>query len=183
MTTYTIFMHYYNDSIGKAVSNSNRCKWHSALEDKYKGQPLNNYIDITDIDQELKKKDQETVEIIHISSENPDTAETTGDYEKYILDSTKVTNPKYDMLFVYDGIGYYHYKEQKGANKDGDYASKTELYFDKMKKVDIKPWFFHSTYHSLRAATLKAESLVDLFGKENILIGKEVDLTQYIDIV
>jgi hypothetical protein len=52
-----------------------------------------------------------------------------------------------------------------------------------MKRVNIKPWFFHSTYHSLRAAMSKAETLVDLFGKENILVGKEVDLTQYIDIV
>lgn len=185
MTTYTVFTHYYNDSIGKAVSNSNQCKWHSALEDKYKGQALGHYIDITDIDQDLKKKDQETVEIIHISSQNPDTAETTGDYETYILDSTKVSNPKYDMLFVYDGLGYFYYREQKqkGANADSDYAQKTQLYFDKMKRVNIKPWFFHSTYHSLRAAMSKAENLVDLFGKENILVGKEVDLTQYIDIV
>lgn len=184
MTTYTVFMHYYNDSIGKAVSNASQCKWHSALDKTYKGKYLDDkYIDITDLDPTLIAKDQETVEIIHISNEITDTAETTGDYEKYILETTRVDNPKYDMLFVYEGLGYFNYRDQKGATTTGDYAQKTQLYFDKMKRVHIKPWFFHSTYHSLRAAMSKAETLVDLYGKENILVGKEVDLTQYIDIV
>lgn len=185
MTTYTVFMHYYNDTIGKAVSNASQCKWYSALETTYKGKSLGGkYIDITDLDPTLVAKDQETVEIIHISNETTDTAETTSDYEKYILEATRVDNPKYDMLFVYEGLGYFNYKDQKGAKTTtGDYAQKTQLYFDKMKRVNIKPWFFHSTYHSLRAAMSKAETLVDLYGKENILVGKEVDLTQYIDIV
>lgn len=185
MTTYTVFMHYYNDSIGKAVSNANQCKWHSALETTYKGKSLGDkYIDITDLDPTLLAKDQETVEIIHISNETTDTAETTSDYEKYILEATRVDNPKYDMLFVYEGLGYFNYKYQKGVKDTScDYAQKTQLYFDKMRRVNIKPWFFHSTYHSLRAAMSKAEALVDLYGKENVLVGKEVDLTQYIDIV
>ena len=185
MTTYTVFMHYYNDTIGKAVSNASQCKWYSALETTYKGKSLGDkYLDITDLDPTLVAKDQETVEIIHISNETTDTAETTGDYEKYILEATRVDNPKYDMLFVYDGIGYFYYKDQKGVeDTSSDYAQKTQLYFDKMKRVNIKPWFFHSTYHSLRAAMSKAEALVDLYGKENVLVGKEVDLTQYIDIV
>jgi hypothetical protein len=178
-------MHYYNDSIGKAVSNASQCKWHSALDTTYKGKSLGDkYIDITDLDPTLVAKDQETVEIIHISNETTDTAETTGDYEKYILEATRVDNPKYDMLFVYEGLGYFNYKNQKGVeDTSSDYAQKTQLYFDKMKRVHIKPWFFHSTYHSLRAAMSKAETLVDLYGKDNILVGKEVDLTQYIDIV
>lgn len=184
MTTYTVFMHYYNDAIGKAVSNASQCKWYSALETTYKGKSLNDkYIDITDLDPTLLAKDQETVEIIHISNETTDTTETTSDYEKYILKATRVDNPKYDMLFVYEGLGYFNYKDQKGKDTSGDYAQKTQLYFDKMKRVNIKPWFFHSTYHSLRAAMSKAEALVDLYGKENVLVGKEVDLTQYIDIV
>lgn len=185
MTTYTVFMHYYNDSIGKAVSNASQCKWYSALETTYKGKSLGGkYIDVTDLDPVLVAKEQETVEVIHISNATTDTTETTEDYEKYILASTKVDNPKYDMLFVYEGLGYFNYKDQKGAKETTeDYAQKTQLYFDKMKRVNIKPWFFHSTYHSLRAAMSKAETLVDLFGKENILVGKEVDLTQYIDIV
>jgi len=185
MTTYTVFMHYYNDAIGKAVSNASQCKWHSALETTYRGKSLNGkYIDVTDLDPSLTAKEKETVEIIHISNATTDTVETTSDYEKYILASTRVDNPKYDMLFVYDGLGYFNYKDQKGvSDTTGAYAQQTQLYFDKMKRVDIKPWFFHSTYHSLRAAMSKAETLVDLYGKENILVGKEVDLTQYIDIV
>ena len=187
MTTYTVFMHYYNDSIGKAVSNSSQCKWYSGLETNYRNTPLGHYIDMSDLDKDAKDKDQETVEIIHISNQTTTTLETTSDYENYILDSTRVNNPKYDMLFVYDGIGYFNYKDQKmfkeGNNSETPYSQVTQLYFDKMKRVNIKPWFFHSTYHSLNAAMAKAQELVDLFGKENILIGKEVALDQYIDIV
>lgn len=273
MTTYTVFMHYYNDAIGKSVSNTTKCQWYSALTtgqeyfgdasepvlnngvpemedvtDQY-GNPVkktitetvfnadgtpkmaalvddkNNpildqngniiqyvvtttsevtkqqikkkkvytskgytdsetYLDINDLDEEKAKNDLETLEIIHISNKETDTAETTDDYEKYILNSLKVTNPKYDMLFIYDGLGYFHFKHEKDMETDDeDYQAQTQLYFDKMKRVTIRPWFFHSTYHSLKAALTKAEALIDLFGKDNILIGKEVDLTQYIEIV
>ncbi len=273
MTTYTVFMHYYNDAIGKSVSNTTKCQWYSALTtgQKYFGdasevilqngkpvmedvtdqygnpvketitepvlkadgtpqlvavtdsnnQPIldkngdivyrvlttttevtkrqmkkqkiatkkgyddsETYLDIDDLDEEKKKNDLETLEIIHISNKETDTEETTDDYEKYILNSLKVTNPKYDMLFIYDGLGYFHFKHEKGMDTNDDtYKAQTQLYFDKMKRVTIRPWFFHSTYHSLKAALTKAEALIDLFGKDNILIGKEVDLTQYIEIV
>ena len=266
MTTYTVFMHYYNDAIGKSVSNTTKCQWYSALTtgQKYFGdalgvavdedgniqkeyvtetikEPLLNadgtpqmaallddnnqpildkngnviqyvltttkeitkeqvkkekiatskgyenaetYLDIDDLDEEKKKNNLETLEIIHISNKTTNTDETTDDYEKYILNSLKVTNPKYDMLFIYDGLGYFHFKHEKDMkNDDATYNAQTQLYFDKMKRVTIRPWFFHSTYHSLKAALTKAEALIDLFGKDNILIGKEVDLTQYIEIV
>lgn len=194
MTTYTLFMHYYNDAIGKSVSNTTKCKWYSALTTKaeYDNEKETDkhspYLDITDIkNHDEYKKDLETLEFIHISNKSTDTDETTTDYENYILSSIKVTNPKYDMLFIYDGLGYFNFKDEKpGTIKltaDATYTAQTQLYFDKMKRVTIRPWFFHSTYHSLKAALTKAEALIDLFGKDNILIGKEVDLTQYIEIV
>ena len=185
MTTYTVFMHYYNENVGKAVTNTNNCRWYSALTTSYKNKSLGGkYLDVTDLDQSLVERDKEILEIIHISNDVITTGETTDDYEKYILQSTRFDNPKYDMLFVYEGLGYFNYKDQKNIQpSDVAFSQETQLYFDKMKRVYIRPWFFHSTYHSLRAAMTKAESLVNLFGKENVLIGKEVDLTQYIDIV
>lgn len=188
MTQYTVFMHYYNDKIGQAVTNSTPCRWYNALThtNEYdKSSSSTKYLSLDEMDQKKLDTGKECLETIYISSTTPEppTAENTRVYEEYVLTSTDIGNPKYDMLFVYDGLGYYNYKEQKGAVGTNLELEQTQLYFDKMKRVQLKPWFFHSTYHSLKAAMTKAETLVNLFGKNNILIGKEVDLSQYIDIV
>lgn len=192
MTQYTIFMHYYNDKIGNAVTNTTKCKWNDALmtigkynnNDDTSDPNKQRYLALSDIDKNKIKNGQECLETIYISSTKPDTAENTRVYEEYVLTSTDIGNPKYDMLFIYNGLGYYNYKQQKDCDTgDTKFLEQTQLYFDKMKRVQLKPWFFHSTYHSLKSAMSKAETLVNLFGKNNILIGKEIDLSQYIDIV
>ena len=200
MTTYTVFMRYYNEKIGHAVTNNVSAEWFSALTPgtkyiKYAEDDIKNtltsdkYLCITDINSDRLEANQDSLETLYISSENPGTSENTRVYEDLILPSTDIDNPKYDMLFIYDSLGYYNYKQQKKSSLDKtkndteEYLNQTQLYFDKMKRVTIKPWFFHSTYHSLKAAMDKAGTLVNMFGKDSILIGKEVDLTQYIEII
>ena len=213
MTTYTIFMHYYNDKISKPVTNATECNWYPGLtqpesykikyqmtqDGKFATDPTtgekiiipydHEYLQLSDMDQNRLAKDQEALEHIYIyydtsktvpSSGGTDTNDAsdnssinTAKYEELIVNSSRIDNPKYDMIFVWDGLGYY-IEEHKRSN---------QLYFDKMKRIKFRPWFFHSTYHSLRAALTKANDLVDLFGKDHIIIGKEVDLAQFIDIV
>ena len=190
MTVYDIFMHYYNDDISQAVTNVTEAEWYPCLTtiEQYEanhGNNVNNgaYINIdyaTEHYGERIKKDKESIEFIYMSTnEKPTPSENTEAYEKYITNSMKITNPKYDMIFVWDGLGII----EGASHGSGSNVIVDQLYFDKMKRLKFKPWFFHSKYHSLKAAMTRAEQLIDLFGKEHIMIGKEVDLTQYIEIV
>ena len=52
MTTYDIYMRYYNDAIGKSVTNTTKCKWHPATEGKL----------ITDLNPYKVEKQEETAE-------------------------------------------------------------------------------------------------------------------------
>ena len=182
MTTYTIFMHYYNDAIGQAVTNQTPCKWYPCLTEalEYDNTQTydHTYLKLSDMDENKIKKNEEALEILYMSSNNPTTSTNTSKYEELVVSSSTILNNKYDMIFIYDGLGYFTNDEDPS---DVDHYN--QLYFDKMKRINIRPWFFHSTYHSLNAAMSKAKELVDLFGKDHILIGKEVALDQYIDIV
>jgi hypothetical protein len=190
MTVYDIFMHYYNDDIGQAVTNVTETDWYPCLTtvEQYEANHGNtvhdgSYVDIdyaTSHYTDRLNKDKEAIEFVYMSkNEKPSAAENTEAYEKFITNSMRIDNPKYDMIFVWDGLGI-----MEGTKYgSGDSAITDQLYFDKMKRLKFKPWFFHSKYHSLKAAMTRAEQLIDLFGKEHIMIGKEVDLTQYIEIV
>ena len=57
------------------------------------------------------------------------------------------------------------------------------LLYERMKRIKENPWFLYSTHASLTSAMEKAQNLVDLIGKNNVMIGKVVPLDQYIDIV
>jgi hypothetical protein len=181
MTTYDVFMHFYNDDIGKAVTNETECKWYPCLTTPLqygKSNSSNKYLQPSDMNQLKLSKDQESLEVLYISPSAATTAsDNTKAYEDYIVKNATISNPKYDMIFIWDGMGTYNSTHTGADDKT------VQLYFDKTKRVSFKPWFFHSTYHSLRAAIAKAEQLVDLFGKDHIMIGKEVSLDQYIDIV
>lgn len=220
MTTYSIFMHYYNTDINKAVTNVTECEWLPAdtantrqltVEDKDATTSGNNkafktedatirlvedYInDQYDGKQynELREKDEQALEYLYISPSTTVGSEDTNIYEKLMISGLSVNNPKYDMVFMWDGLGYItneYYKEMTYNSSNNnktkyfeDQASTATLYYDKMKRIQFLPWFFHSTYHSLQAAMNRASQLVNVYGKEHIMIGKEVDLTQYIDIV
>lgn len=105
--------------------------------------------------------------------------------QQYVIDETKATNPKYDMVFMYDGLGYVEsrtgqadYNPPEDDNKQVPYA-----YYDRMKRIEIDPWFLFSTHASLISAMAKAKELVNILGKDAVKIGKIVPLEQYIEII
>jgi len=121
---------------------------------------------------------------------------TTGDAKKaqaerdmanyqIVIDEATANNPKYDMVFMYDGIaksesvtGEADYNPPAGDDKQIPY-----VYYERMKRIKLDPWFLHSSYASLNSAMAKARTLVNLLGKESVKIGKVVPLDQYIEIV
>ena len=192
MTKYNIFVRYYNDKIGKCVTNETTCQWYSCLEKTYNRKPLGHYLQLEDMDERKLEEDKESLETLYISTStmteeqwNRMTAKqkmeyqknriefNSAIYEKLVINSTRVNNPKYDMIFIWAGLDFYT-SEDDNIN---------QLYFDRMKRINFTPWFFHSTTSSLRQALKVAEGLVDLYGKDNVEIGKEVPLDQEIDIV
>lgn len=180
MTQYIIFTHYYNESVGKSVTNSVDCEWYAAMTNPNSYEPKeggygHSYLQLEDMNQSYLEENRETLETIYVSGKTKGTGSNsdTAIYEKLIVKNSSIDNPKYDMIFVWDGLGYF----------TSDNTPNYQLYFDKMKRIKFKPWFLHSIYLSLRAAMTNAQKLVNLFGKDNIMIGKEVALDQYIDIV
>lgn len=105
--------------------------------------------------------------------------------QNLIVEQTRFTNPKFNMIFMYDGIG----KCTADKNVYNPNLSNQNpqvipyVYYDNMKRVECNPWFFYEQFGSLQAAMTRASELVNIFGKGNVLIGKEVALDQYIDIV
>lgn len=101
-----------------------------------------------------------------------------------IIEESLITNPKYDMVFMYDGIAYdesiiadYHPENGKEP------VQAPYMYYDKMKRIKLDPWFLYSTHASLKSAMIKAKELVNILGKDGVKIGKVIPLDQYIDIV
>lgn len=114
------------------------------------------------------------------------------DLEMYqlIIDESNANNPKYDMIFMYDGIGHITFPGYDGdptkVNKnppDNDTTIAPEIYFERMKRIKLDPWFLYATYASLKSVMSKAEELVNILGKDAVKIGKVVPLDQYIEIV
>ena len=109
------------------------------------------------------------------------------DLELYniVIQESRATNPKYDMVFMYDGIGY---AESRTGEADyhpplNDDKQVPYLYYERMKRIKLDPWFLFSTHASLTSAMIKARELVNIFGKDAVKIGKVVPLDQYIEIV
>lgn len=103
----------------------------------------------------------------------------------YVIKETAATNPKYDMVFVYDGVAY---GESRTGEPDYNPAPNDDkqipyVYYDRMKRIQLDPWFLFSTHASLNSAMTKARELVNILGKEAVKIGKVVPLEQYIEIV
>ena len=58
------------------------------------------------------------------------------------------------------------------------------IYYDKMQRIQVdNVWFYRNKVLSLKDLETKVKRFVSIYGKENILIGKEVDLKEYIDFV
>lgn len=104
---------------------------------------------------------------------------------EYVIKEASATNPKYDMVFIYDGIAYgdsrtgtADYNPPQNDTKQVPY-----IYYDRMKRIKVDPWFLFSTHASLNSAMTKARELVNILGKDAVKIGKVVPLDQYIEIV
>lgn len=119
-----------------------------------------------------------------------------------IVDQSHPNNPKYDMVFMYDGIartneqpltptnsinpGPIVMNESPVADVHPPKDDKKEipyLYYDNMKRIKLDPWFLYSTHASLNSAMTKAKELVNILGKDAVKIGKVIPLDQYIEIV
>ena len=119
-----------------------------------------------------------------------------------MVDQSRPNNPKYDMVFMYDGIartneqpltptnsinpGPIVMNESPVADVHPPKDDKKEipyLYYDNMKRIKLDPWFLYSTHASLNSAMIKAKELVNILGKDAVKIGKVVPLDQYIEIV
>ena len=119
-----------------------------------------------------------------------------------MVDQSRPNNPKYDMVFMYDGIARTNEQPLTPTNsinpgpivmnespvadvhppKD-DKKEITYLYYDNMKRIKLDPWFLYSTHASLNSAMVKAKELVNILGKDAVKIGKIIPLDQYIEIV
>lgn len=145
--------------------------------------------------QDKTAKDKMSVENCIIEPENSFYNDVNGalrkkqaqiDLDNYeiITEETSANNPKYDMVFIYDGMAY---AEGDIADRNGDPANQSKqtpyLYYDRMKRLQLDPWFLYSTHASLNSAMAKAKELANLLGKDAVKIGKIVPLDQYIDIV
>ena len=119
-----------------------------------------------------------------------------------IVNQSHPNNPKYDMVFMYDGIartneqpltptnsinpGPIVMNESPVADVHPPKDDKKEipyLYYDNMKRIKLDPWFLYSTHASLNSAMAKAKELVNILGKDAVKIGKVIPLDQYIEIV
>ncbi len=126
------------------------------------------------------------------------------DHWETIANETDIANPKYDMIFMYNGLAQIKGPVCRGQNKEEDYGQydgknvtntyclnpysndkhqQPYIYYDNMKRVNFDIWFEHSIHASLASAMKKANELVNIIGKRNIKIGKVVPLDKFIEIV
>lgn len=186
ITQYQIFCRYLNEQANRVLTNKTTVEWISAEDAKAKG-----------LDEEAIKEAREagTLAIEYCLIEPADSGTSIAarkekmnrelDIAEIIIEETKVSNPKYDMVFMYDGLAY---AESRTGTADYDTTAASSkqipyLYYDKMKRVKLDPWFLLSTHASLPSAMTKARELVNILGKDGVKIGKVVPLDQYIEIV
>lgn len=112
-------------------------------------------------------------------------AERDLELYNYVIEESSTTNPKYDMVFIYNGIAYGESRTGKADYNPPQNDSKQVpyIYYDRMKRINLDPWFLFSTHASLSSAMTKAKELVNILGKDAVKIGKVVPLDQYIEIV
>lgn len=106
------------------------------------------------------------------------------DQEKYqiVVDESSANNPKYDMVFMYDGIANVTGEALLHAPANSN-TGKPYLYYERMKRIKLDPWFLYSSHGSLNSAMSRAKQLINILGKDAVKIGKVVALDQYIEIV
>jgi hypothetical protein len=115
--------------------------------------------------------------------------DTTGNYLRW---SDKPTYKLRADDFVkanasISGLQLYTYKtENQEVTENFDLEEKIgitpKVYYEKFKRFEFSPWFVYANCGSLKQAMTKAEELVNIVGIDNLIIGKVVDLTQYIEL-
>lgn len=213
-TTYQIFCRYYHSSAGKVVTNESKVVWKQAEESHGHSNGKQNAPTAST----KSVSGQENMIIRHedylrIESSFDNGTNRQGSKEYYqkvtqaksidtalsniIVDEVVNSNPKYDMIFLYDGLATcegapainttrYIYKPGQNQQNEAEplQVNSPIVFYEKMKRFEgPAPWFLYATASSLTAIMKKAEELVNIMGKNNVIIGKVVDIEEYIDIV
>jgi hypothetical protein len=214
-TKYQIFCRYFQASSSRAVTNETTVEWVQAEQthehtDTNNQQPAvtmdtksiegyeNMYIRQEDwscvMHQKGSSTSREEIEAARKrAAENKKTCQKIDTQLSGIVSKeSRSSNPKYDMMFVYDGLTECLGADGAKSTKYGsgqpipdptDDRGPAHIYYERMKRIDgPAPWFEYATCASLTVAMRKAEELVNIMGKENVIIGKIVNLKEYIDI-
>lgn len=214
-TRYQIFCRYFQASSKRAVTNETSVEWVQAEQTHGHTDTNNQQPAVT-----INTKSIEGYENMYIRHEDRSCVahkqgSATSDEEKdakrraaenkrrcqkidtqlsgIVSKESRSSNPKYDMMFVYDGLTECLSADPVKSLKYGssnnpiedptDNRSAAHVYYERMKRIDgPAPWFEYATCASLTVAMRKAEELVNIMGKENVIIGKVVNLKEYIDI-
>lgn len=142
----------------------------------------------------MDAKELAALEIVIIEPADSLTMDTTGakkrakmarDLAMYdiLVKQTDVSNPKYDMVFMYDGLAKVEADKVDYNPPTNDQRQAPYAYYDRMRRFEFDPWFFHSSHASLVSAMSKARELINILGKDSVRIGKVVPLDKYIEIV
>lgn len=185
----------------------NKTKYETIKKQMLNGTTKENYLDVVELNIYATCKKYESVQdkiekqklaieycivepadsLYNDSNGRLEKAKMQRDLERYqiVIDESDASNPKYDMVFMYDGIA-----KAESVTDTADYNPPSNdskqipyVYYERMKRVKLDPWFLYSTHASLNSAMTKAKELVNLLGKDSVKIGKVVPLEQYIEIV
>lgn len=160
-TEYQVLCRFINTTSQRAITNKSQDKWISIFGyDEDKHIPAN--ISWTGENEEVTEFQTATSDRLHETK-----------LQNLIIEGNKITNSKYDMLFIYAGCDIYY----PTADKSYPYVLR-----DKFERILTRPWFVYCTCGSLNAAMERARTLVNKVGIENVQICKCVPLEQYIDL-
>lgn len=206
-TQYQIFCRYYHSTSNVSVTNQTEVKWKQAetvhthstdgvmapLTTSLKSVPgvENMWIRHQDAMKSPKKDTDEQHADQMTMQRNAKALDRV--LNTIIADESHNDNPKYDMMFMYKGfdtcIGPKKantsvYNSTTNKVEDNDTSANPQIYYEIMERVDIPaPWFLYATCASLTAAMAKAEEIIRIMGTANVMIGKVVDLEEYIEII
>jgi hypothetical protein len=157
-TEYQVLCRFINTVSQRAITNKSKDKWISVFGfDEDHHIPANiawtgNNPEVTEFMNEASTREHETK------------------LQGLIIEGNKITNSKYDMLYVYAGCDIYYPKDDKSY----PYVLK-----DKYERILTRPWFVYCTCGSLNAAMERVKTLINKVGIENVQICKCVPLDQF----
>lgn len=193
-TQYQVFCRYLNTNVNHCLTNKTVQDWMSIDEyNSIASKAEEGDADAINKKAEIDKKVKEgklVVEILQIrpehiikkSADQKEASQLDTDLYQIVIDESVATNPKYDMVFLYDGVTSVTGELPINADNN-DTSNEPIVLYEKMKRIKSDPWFLYSTHASLQSAMAKARELVNLLGKDSVQIGKVVELDQFIEIV